>query len=270
MISPRPIFMILQASSLRAASSSDAIWPTFIPSIQRKSWSMSRIPGTPTKRAIRPLESRDQPEVHGAETPYELLHTEEKYSWVKSPRYNGMAMEARPLSRTLIAYAARKQQVKTAVDGAPAHLNLPLTALFSKMGRIAARAIEARNLVGELSGWVAKLDNNIAHGNLKVQDGAMWNPDSRPKSCQGRSTTGLRLQIRRWSTIRPSSPQSGMQVRVTLEARPEPTNRHCAVHRSLIPTGRSRCSGSYTHSILAWRVRFMWCRPMAKTLAGRR
>ncbi len=132
-----------------------------------------------------PSKGETSPKYTGPRPPYDFLLTDEKYSWVKSPRYNGMAMEVGPLSRTLIAYAAGKPQVKSAVDGALAHLNLPLTALFSTMGRIAARAIEAQILVGQLSGWVAKLDDNMAHGNLKVHNGAMWNPDSWPKSCQG-------------------------------------------------------------------------------------
>jgi Ni,Fe-hydrogenase I large subunit len=125
------------------------------------------------------------PKYTGPRPPYEFLNTDEKYSWVKSPRYSGMAMEVGPLARTLVAYASGKQQVKAAVDGALAQLKLPATALFSTMGRIAARALEAQILVGQLSEWVAKLDDNMAHGDLKVHNGDKWNPDSWPKSCQG-------------------------------------------------------------------------------------
>lgn len=132
-----------------------------------------------------PSKGETSPKYTGPKPPYDFLNTGDKYSWVKSPRYNDMPMEVGPLSRTLIAYAAGKPQVKTAVDGALAQLNLPLTALFSTMGRIAARAIEAQIIVGQLSGWVAKLDDNMAHGNLKVHNGAMWDPESWPKACQG-------------------------------------------------------------------------------------
>lgn len=132
-----------------------------------------------------PSKGETSPKYTGPRPPYDFLDTNDKYSWVKSPRYNRMPMEVGPLSRTLIAYAAGKPQVKAAVDGALAQLNLPLTALFSTMGRIAARAIEAQILVCQLSAWVAKLDDNMAHGNLKVHNGAMWNPESWPNSCQG-------------------------------------------------------------------------------------
>jgi hydrogenase large subunit len=53
------------------------------------------------------------------------------------------------------------------------------------MGRIAARALEAEIMVGHLEQWVAKLDDNMAHGNVKMHNGEKWNPDSWPKSCQG-------------------------------------------------------------------------------------
>jgi Ni,Fe-hydrogenase I large subunit len=132
-----------------------------------------------------PSQGETNPKYTGPQPPYEFLHTDEKYSWVKSPRYDGAAMEVGPLARTLVAYASGKQEVKTAVDGALAQLKLPLTALFSTMGRIAARAIEAQIIVGQLSTWVAKLDDNMASGKLKVHNGDKWNPDSWPKSCQG-------------------------------------------------------------------------------------
>jgi hydrogenase large subunit len=134
---------------------------------------------------IHPSRGETKPKYSGPKPPYEFLHTDEKYSWVKSPRYDDLPMEVGPLARTLIAYASGKAQVKTIVDSALAKLNLPLTALFSTMGRVAARAIEADIMVGELGGWVAQLDANMAHGNVRMHDGEKWNPDSWPKSCQG-------------------------------------------------------------------------------------
>jgi hydrogenase large subunit len=133
----------------------------------------------------RPSQGETSPKYTGPAPPYEFLHTDDKYSWVKAPRYDGKAMEVGPLARTLIAYAKGSEPVKKLVDGALAKLNLPLTGLFSTMGRIAARALESAIMVGHLEEWVAKLDDNMAHGNLKMHNGEMWNPDSWPKSCQG-------------------------------------------------------------------------------------
>jgi hydrogenase large subunit len=132
-----------------------------------------------------PSQGETSPKYTGPKPPYDFLHTDEKYSWVKSPRYDGAAMEVGPLARTLIAYASGKEQAKQAVDDALRKLNLPVSALFSTMGRVAARAIEADIMVGHLAEWVAQLDDNMAHGNVKMHDGEKWNPDSWPRSCQG-------------------------------------------------------------------------------------
>ena len=94
-------------------------------------------------------------------------------------------MEVGPLARALVAYASGDEQVKQLVDGTLAKLNLPASALFSTLGRVAARALEAEIMVGRLSGWVAQLDDNMAHGDVRIHNGDKWNPDSWPKSCQG-------------------------------------------------------------------------------------
>ncbi len=132
-----------------------------------------------------PSQGETNPKYSGPKPPYEFLKTDEKYSWVKSPRYDGVPMEVGPLARTLVAYASGDAQVKKVVDGALAALSLPPSALYSTMGRIAARAIEAEIMVGRLAGWVAQLDDNMAHGNVRIHNGEKWNPDSWPKSCQG-------------------------------------------------------------------------------------
>jgi hydrogenase large subunit len=50
---------------------------------------------------------------------------------------------------------------------------------------VAARALEAEILVTRLSDWVAQLDDNMAHGNVRLHNGDKWNPNSWPKSCEG-------------------------------------------------------------------------------------
>lgn len=132
-----------------------------------------------------PSQGETTPKYSGPKPPYEFLKTDEKYSWVKSPRYDGAPMEVGPLARTLVAYASGDEQVKTAVNDALAKLSLPPAALFSTMGRIAARALEAEIMVGRLSRWVMQLNENMAQGNVRIHNGEKWNPDSWPKSCQG-------------------------------------------------------------------------------------
>src|SRR5271163_1838737 len=135
--------------------------------------------------ARHPAQGETNPKYSGPKPPFEYLKTDEKYSWLKSPRYDDKPMEVGPLARTLVAYASGNEQIKQRVDGVLAQLKLPPTALFSTMGRIAARAIEAEFMVNQLPAWVQQLDNNMAHGDVRIHNGDKWDPDSWPKSCQG-------------------------------------------------------------------------------------
>jgi Ni,Fe-hydrogenase I large subunit len=132
-----------------------------------------------------PAQGETNPKYSGPKPPYEFLKTDEKYSWLKSPRYNDKPMEVGPLARTLVAYASGNEQVKQLVDSTLAKLNLPASALFSTLGRVAARALEAEIMVSRLSGWVEQLDDNMARGDVRIHTGDKWNPDTWPKSCQG-------------------------------------------------------------------------------------
>jgi hydrogenase large subunit len=70
-------------------------------------------------------------------------------------------MEVGPLARTLVAYASGNHQIKKLVDNTLNKLNLPATTLYSTLGRVAARTLEADFMVGHLSAWVQQLDDNM-------------------------------------------------------------------------------------------------------------
>ncbi|MBB1438552.1 nickel-dependent hydrogenase large subunit [Shewanella sp. SG41-4] len=73
-----------------------------------------------------------------------------KYSWVKSPRYQDEPVEVGPLACLLVNYARGNQVVVNAVDGLLARTGLPLEALFTTLGRTAARMLQTV-LVGQAS-----------------------------------------------------------------------------------------------------------------------
>ena len=79
------------------------------------------------------------------------------YSWLKAPRYAGEAYEVGPLARTLVAYAAGDPAVKAQVDGLLGRFKAKPEALFSVLGRHAARALEARRLVEAMAGWAMEM-----------------------------------------------------------------------------------------------------------------
>jgi hydrogenase large subunit len=132
-----------------------------------------------------PYEGETNPKYTGPKPPFEHLQTDQKYSWLKAPRYQDHPMEVGPLSRMLVAYASGHQDVKDLVNGALAKLNAQPSALFSTLGRIAARAIEAQLMARQVSKWVADLGDKLGHGDLRVHNGEKWDPDSWPKEAQG-------------------------------------------------------------------------------------
>ncbi|MHB1680703.1 MAG: nickel-dependent hydrogenase large subunit [bacterium] len=85
-----------------------------------------------------------------------------KYSWLKAPRYENKPMEVGPLARTLVAYAKGNKQIKSLVDYVLKTSGMPVTALFSTLGRTAARAIEAKYLADALEPWTMELIKNMA------------------------------------------------------------------------------------------------------------
>jgi len=132
-----------------------------------------------------PSQGETSPKYTGPKPPYEYLEVDKKYSWLKTPRYNGKPMEVGPLARLVVGYAAGQPEIKAAIDGVLKKLNAPPSVLFSTLGRIAARAIESQIMVKRLDTWVDQLDSNLAHGKVTIFNPVHWNPDTWPASATG-------------------------------------------------------------------------------------
>jgi hydrogenase large subunit len=132
-----------------------------------------------------PWDGETSPKYAGPSLPYTSLEGHDKYSWLKAPRYENQPMEVGPLARMLVAYASGHADVKPAVDGVLAALGVPATALFSTLGRVAARAIETKLIAGKLAGWVTDLENNLKTGDLAVADTSKWDPSTWPSHAEG-------------------------------------------------------------------------------------
>ena len=89
------------------------------------------------------------------------LHGDERYSWSKSPRYEGKPMETGPLAQILVAYASGNKAVVPVVDMVLKTLGVGPEALFSTLGRTAARGIETAVVAGQLEGWVNAFQEQI-------------------------------------------------------------------------------------------------------------
>ncbi len=124
------------------------------------------------------------PNFKGTRTAIEQLDESGKYSWLKAPRWRGHAMEVGPLARYLVAYARGREDIKAQVDGLLAELGLPITALFSTLGRTAARGLEAswsahkmRTVFDEL--MASLKGGNSATANMDMFDPATWPGEAR-------------------------------------------------------------------------------------------
>jgi hydrogenase large subunit len=80
------------------------------------------------------------------------------YSFLKAPRYKGEVHEVGPLARMLVAYAQGQPQVTELVNGALAQLGAGPEALFSVLGRHAARALECKFVADSMAGWLLELE----------------------------------------------------------------------------------------------------------------
>ncbi len=80
----------------------------------------------------------------GKEVDTKLIDTEGKYSWIKSPRYDGMPMEVGPLATVAVGLAAKNPRVTTIAQKFLKDSGLPISALFSTLGRTAARLLECK------------------------------------------------------------------------------------------------------------------------------
>jgi [NiFe] hydrogenase large subunit/hydrogenase large subunit len=134
---------------------------------------------------LHPWDGETSPKYTGPTPPYLELDVDSKYSWLKSPRYDGQPMEVGPLARMLVAYGAGNERVQELVNGALTELKLEPAALFSTLGRVAARALETVYLLDLMDQWLAELAENASNGDLRIHDGSKWDPASWPAEAQG-------------------------------------------------------------------------------------
>lgn len=153
--------------------------------------------------AKHPWEGETKPSYTGPEPPYDFLNTQSKYSWIKAPRYDGKAMEVGPLARMLVAYGKGHERVKAVVDMALGQLGVGPEALFSTLGRTAARGIEALVIAEKLVEWTDELAANVAAGDLRTHNGENWDPSTWPQEAQGWGRTEApRGSLGHWVVIK--------------------------------------------------------------------
>jgi hydrogenase large subunit len=134
---------------------------------------------------LHPYRGETKLNYSGPPPPFAHLDTSASYSWLKSPRWKGHAMETGPLARVLMMYANGHEPTKDLADKTLAQLDLPLEAMFSTMGRTAARALECKILADSLPLWYDSLMANIKAGDVRTFNQTLWEPSSWPRHAQG-------------------------------------------------------------------------------------
>jgi hydrogenase large subunit len=134
---------------------------------------------------LHPYQGETRLNYSGPAPPYQHLDTSASYSWLKSPRWKGHAMETGPLARVLMLYASGHEPTRDLANKALAQLNLPLEALFSTMGRTAARALECKIFADAMPQWYESLMANIAAGDVSTFNSKLWEPSTWPRHTQG-------------------------------------------------------------------------------------
>ena len=136
-------------------------------------------------KGLHPYEGETEVRYTGPKPPYQNLDTNAKYSFAKSPRYEEKAMEVGPLARILVAYASGHKETKAVVDLVLGKLGVGAPALFSTLGRTAARGIDALLIAQQTPKWLDELIGNIAKGDYRIHNNESWDPATWPAEAKG-------------------------------------------------------------------------------------
>jgi hydrogenase large subunit len=142
-------------------------------------------PSGDDKVGLHPWSGETDLNYTGPKPPFETLEGYEKYSFLKTPRWKEQAMEVGPLSRLIVGYASGRADVKEIVGSTLGKLNVPVEALYSTLGRIAARALDAELALGYLKEFFAELMERVKSNDVATHNGEKWEPSSWPKACEG-------------------------------------------------------------------------------------
>jgi hydrogenase large subunit len=136
-------------------------------------------------QGLHPWNGETELNYTGPKPPYEHLEVENKYSWIKTPRWRDNPMEVGPLARLLVAYGSGRTDVQEVVNEALGRLGAPVEALFSTLGRTAARGLETRLVVHWMQEFFDQLIANIKSGQTSTFTRERWDPSTWPESAEG-------------------------------------------------------------------------------------
>lgn len=148
-------------------------------------------------------------------------------------------MEVGPLSRLLVGYGRGNKEIQDAVNGALTHLDVPVDALFSTLGRTAARGIESQLVAGWTMECYNQLLTNIKNGDSRMANMELWDPSKWPAESKGVGfTEAPRGGLAHWIRIKDGKTENYQQVvPTTWNASPrDPKGQLSAYESALLDT----------------------------------
>lgn len=134
---------------------------------------------------LHPWKGETSVKYTGPKPPFEFLDTTQAYSYLKTPRWKGHAMEVGPLARVLVGYARGREEFKEVVDKTLKDLDIPITALFSTLGRTAARGLESILVSRWALDFYYQLIDNIKKGDTRMANTEKFDPATWPAKAVG-------------------------------------------------------------------------------------
>ncbi len=143
------------------------------------------------KKGLHPWDGVTQPNfklgpnTKGTRTNIQEIDEGAKYSWIKAPRWKGHAMEVGPLARYVVGYAKGDKEITEQINFVLKILDVPVTALFSTLGRTAARGLECQWAANKMSYFMDKLIANVKAGDTATANVDKWEPKTWPAEVKG-------------------------------------------------------------------------------------
>ena len=112
----------------------------------------------------------DNPYDEKTEPKFTPMGDKDRYSWLKAPRYDEHSTETGPLACVLVNYAKGNPDIKPLVDMVLQKLSVGPEALFSTLGRTAARGIETLAIANKMASMLEEFKDNIRSDKQIVED----------------------------------------------------------------------------------------------------
>ncbi|MBK7406597.1 MAG: nickel-dependent hydrogenase large subunit [Saprospirales bacterium] len=152
---------------------------------------------------LHPWKGETKVNYTGPKPPYDNLNTDEKYSFLKTPRWKGNAVEVGPLARMLVGYARGREDFKEVVDSTLSKLGVPITALFSTLGRTAARGLESILISQWALEFYDSLITNLRNGDVRMANMEKFKPERwAPEAMGVGHTEAPRGALAHWCVIK--------------------------------------------------------------------